>query len=242
MPDDLGAQSRFDFDSGLEPHTDDLVVSVVLAVDHPGRIGLVRRGHLQCELLGSQKHVDLLAVRRLAVRRLAGVEQDNESQFGLRAMTEPPTPEDIGVADERADESRFRTVVNVVGSADLLDLSVMHNRDPVGQRERLLAVVGDEHGGGVGRLEDVAHRQAQAGAEMLVEVAERFVEQHRSRLRRERARQRDPLRLATRQFVRISIAESGQSDQLQHLFDSGQRRFLTQPAQRAGPPGSVAVG
>ena len=61
--------------------------------------------------------------------------------------------EDDGAADEPGDLGSARGAVEVARGADLDEPAVAHHRDLVGQRERLVLVVGDEHRGGVGRLE-----------------------------------------------------------------------------------------
>ena len=70
-----------------------------------------------------------------------------------------------------------------------------HQRDPVGERERLLAVVRDEHDSDVDAAENprdlVAHRRA----EVRIDVRPRLVEQHEVRAGRERPRERDALLL-----------------------------------------------
>ena len=49
----------------------------------------------------------------------------------------------LSVPDERGHEGGRREVVDLGRRADLLDPALAHDHDPVGQRERLLLVVGD---------------------------------------------------------------------------------------------------
>ena len=81
-----------------------------------------------------------------------------------------------------------------------------HDADLVGDRERFVLVVRDEDRGRVLLLEDVAHFEAQALAQVDVEVGERLVEQQQLGPRRERARERDALLLAAGELVRIAVA------------------------------------
>jgi hypothetical protein len=61
-------------------------------------------------------------------------------------------------------------------------------------------------------LEDLAHFQRQALAQVDVEVGEGFVEQDQLRTRRQGAGERDALLLATGEFVRIAVALATQAD------------------------------
>ena len=91
--------------------------------------------------------------------------------------------------------------------ADLLDAAGRKHRDAVGQRHRLDLIVGHvDHR----RLqvfvqlgELVAHAHAQRG----VEVRERLVEQKHRRLAHDRAADRNPLALATRQVFGFAVEQ-----------------------------------
>ena len=72
-------------------------------------------------------------------------------------------------------------------------------------RERFVLVVRHEDRGGAARLEDVAHLERQALAQVDVEVGERLVEQQQLRARRERARERDALLLPAGELVRVLV-------------------------------------
>ena len=75
--------------------------------------------------------------------------------------------EDVGGADELGRPAVDGLVVETLGSVDLDDAPVAHQRDAVGERERLLLVVGDEQDGRAGGAQDarelLAHRAAQHG-------------------------------------------------------------------------------
>ena len=55
--------------------------------------------------------------------------------------------DDVGAADEIGDEARARTLVDLLGRADLDDAAVVEDGDAVGHRQRLALVVGDEDEG-----------------------------------------------------------------------------------------------
>ena len=67
----------------------------------------------------------------------------------------------IGQADERGHIFGGGTLVEVLRSGDLLDAPVVHDADAIGHGERLLLIVGHEHGGGAGLQLDAADLVAQ---------------------------------------------------------------------------------
>jgi hypothetical protein len=100
-----------------------------------------------------------------------------------------------GCSSSRKHEGRVRLVVDLVGRADLLDLSLAHHHDAVGELERLFLVVGDEHGGMPRLLVDLHQPAAKLFADLGVERAERLVEQKQPGLDGERSRKRNALAL-----------------------------------------------
>ena len=84
---------------------------------------------------------------------------------------------------------------------------VVHHDDPVGDRQRLLLVVGDENGGDAELLLQRANVLAQARADLRVERRQRLVEQQDLRARRERAGERDALLLAAGKLVGKTAGE-----------------------------------
>ncbi len=78
----------------------------------------------------------------------------------------------------------------------LLDLAARHDGDPVRDRERLVLVVGHEHGRDADALLDLPDVLAHAHAQLRVEVRERLVEEQQLRLEHERSGERDALLLA----------------------------------------------
>ena len=94
----------------------------------------------------------------------------------------------LAQAGDRADEAHHEVVggvlVELAGPADLLDLAVVHDHDPVGHLHGLLLVVGDEHGGHVDLVVQAAQPGPQLLADLGVEGAEGLVQQQHARLRR----------------------------------------------------------
>ena len=97
---------------------------------------------------------------------------------------------------------------------------MVHHRDAVGDGHRLLLVVGDDDEGEAELLLQVDQLELGLLAELLVERAERLVEQQHLRLLGERAGERDALALAAGELVRLALGERRQLDQLQHLLDA----------------------
>ena len=90
----------------------------------------------------------------------------------------------------------------------------------LGERERLVLVVGDENRRGAGGGENAYDVAAQRGAQRLVERAEGLVEQHDAGSDGERPGQRDPLLLAAGELVGIAAGEVGEADHLEQLGDA----------------------
>ena len=103
-------------------------------------------------------------------------------------------------------EGRRRTVVDVVRRADLLDLAVVQHHDAIGKLDRLILIVGDEHGGVTGAIVDVAQPAAQLAADLGVERAEGLVEEQDARLDGQRAGERDALALAAGELRGIAAS------------------------------------
>ncbi len=146
---------------------------------------------------------------------------------------------DVVRAHERAVEARDRPeeahheavrgpVVELARAADLLDPGVVHHRDVVGDRHRLLLVVRDEQRGDVDLVVQPAQPLAQLRADLGVERAERLVEQQHAAARR-RARGRAPSAGAGRRRAATGSAWRG-------------RRGRRSSAARGHAPRSCAFG
>ncbi len=118
---------------------------------------------------------------------------------------------------KRATNALAGSLPDVGGGADLLDAAVVHHDEPVGERERLVVIVGHEQD-----RESEPHEQgSQLGDEPLaqraVEGAERFVEHEQPRRRRQRACEGDPLLLATGELRDAPVLEATHADERQRV-------------------------
>ncbi len=102
--------------------------------------------------------------------------------------------------EEAHDEVVDRLVVQLVGRADLLDGTVVDHHDLVGHLHCFFLIVSDEDGGDVHLVVQATQPVAELLANLRVERAEGFVEQHDLWLDCECAGQRHPLTLPTRQL------------------------------------------
>ena len=115
------------------------------------------------------------------------------------------------VADEVAHVVVGGRADHLVRRADLDDLAVAHDQDPVAELERLLQVVGDEDH----RLADLVvqpdHLVLHVPADQRVERRERLVEQHHRRVDGQRAGQPDPLLHAAGELVGVGVLVAGRA-------------------------------
>ena len=116
--------------------------------------------------------------------------------------------DDVRGADEVGDERRRGALVEAAGRRDLLDDALVHDRDAVGHRQRLVLVVRDVDErrlrAGLDRLELALH----LAAELEVQGAERLVEEQRRGTVDERAGERDALLLAAGELRRAALVEA----------------------------------
>ena len=107
--------------------------------------------------------------------------------------------------------------VDLTGGGELLEPAGVHHADPVGHRERLGLVVGDEQGGDPELLLQAPDLDPQLGADPGVQRRQRFVEQQHAGFDRQGPGERDALLLAARQLVGEAIGGLAETDQLQQL-------------------------
>ena len=93
----------------------------------------------------------------------------------------------------------------LLGRATCSIRPVVHHRDPVRHRQRLLLVVGDVDEGDPDVALDPLQLHLQALAELQVQRSERLVQQQDLRQVDERPGQRDPLLLAAGELVRPAV-------------------------------------
>src|SRR5438132_5861401 len=142
----------------------------------------------------------------------------------LRAHGElPAVPlEHVGDPDEAGDELGCWTLVDLGRRADLFDPALVEDREAVAHRERLLLVVRDvdERDADLADLTlDALELDLHLLPQLQVERTERLVQQQDLRAVDERARERDPLTLASGELHRLPLAETGQPDDLQRFLD-----------------------
>src|SRR3954471_12815549 len=76
----------------------------------------------------------------------------------------------VGLSQKLRDEGRGRLLISLLRRADLLDPALAHHHDAVGQRHRLVLVVGDEDRGGADGALDLAQLDLHLLAQLGVEI------------------------------------------------------------------------
>ena len=87
----------------------------------------------------------------------------------------------------------------------------------VDERHRLFLVVRHDDERDAELLLQVHELELRVLAQLLVERAERLIEQQQLRSLHERARERDALALAARQLMGLALGELRQLDEIQHV-------------------------
>ena len=95
-----------------------------------------------------------------------------------------------------------------------------HDADPVGQHRRLVERMGDEHDGRAGLAPDAQQLVAHQQPRLLVERAERLVEQQHLRLEHQRARDADALAHAAGKLRRIGLGEVRKPHEGERVVDA----------------------
>ena len=126
--------------------------------------------------------------------------------------------QEVRGADEPRDELGRRPLVDLGRRPHLLDPTGSHDGDAVGDRHRLLLVVGDvgdrEAELALKPLDLVAHEHPEVG----VEIRQRLVEEEHAGPHAQRAGQRDALLLAAGQLIRAAIPEPFQAHDAQEVL------------------------
>ena len=110
-------------------------------------------------------------------------------------------------------------LVDLAGLAELLDHALIHHRDAVAHRQRLVLVVRDVDERGLQLELDALELELHLLAQLHVEGPERLVEQQRCRLVHERTSERDTLLLPSRELTGPALLQSPEPDDLEHLRD-----------------------
>ena len=123
------------------------------------------------------------------------------SRAGDRAL------EHVHIADETGDEARARRLVDFGRRRHLHHLALVEDGDAVGHGHGLFLVVGDDDEGEAELLLQVHQFELGLLAQLLVERAERLVEQQHLRPLGDRAGERHALALAAGELVRLALGE-----------------------------------
>ena len=128
--------------------------------------------------------------------------------------------EDRRVADQAQRERGARIAIDLARRSLLLDPSVVHHDQAIGDLHRLVRVVGDQQRRHAVALVQLAQARPQLGPDADVEGGERLVEQQHLRMGGERSRQRHALTLAAGELARQPALEALELDQLEQLGDA----------------------
>ena len=147
---------------------------------------------------------------------------------------------DRALAHEGRGEAGAGPSVDPLGLARVLDPPVARDHAEIGQRHRLLLVVGDVDEGGADALLDGLQLVLHLAPELEVERAERLVEQQHRRLDHERAGERHALALAAGKLVRPAPRDVLEPDQRQRIMD-GAAALGARDALHQQPEADVAA-
>lgn len=162
----------------------------------------VRTEHREPPLTGGQRfgggagHLDPVVVLQHRLRR-------------------DPSADQVEAGETRG-ERGARAGYHLDGRALLDDPAAFDDDHPIGEQHRIEHVVG--HDQRRAPLEHPPQHPPQHGGGGDVERGHRFVEQHQGRTRRQRPRDRHPLRLTAGQLSRLAIGELGGVDLGQELL------------------------
>ena len=124
--------------------------------------------------------------------------------------------QDVGNPHDPGHRLRGRLPQQLGARRRLHDAPAVVDHDAVTQPIGLGEVVGDHHRRGAHRAQDLAQLVAQRAAQRRVERGQRLVQQQQRRLDGQRAPQRHPLALATRELTWIALLEATQAELLDH--------------------------
>ncbi len=143
-----------------------------------------------------------------------------------------------GEPDELRHGAAVRHVVDFLGRGDLQQPPFLEHRHPVGHGQRLFLVVGDQQGGGTKLLLQCTDLVAQMAPHAGIQRGQRLVQQQRTRIDGQRARQRHALLLPAGELLHTALREIGQAHHLQELCRPGMALCGWHLAQRQ-PVGHV---
>ncbi len=176
----------------------------------------------ELDLLGPDRHLELVGTRsgtRAVGRHDAlAVAQVHDRHRTLAAVD--ADVDQVRDTDEAGHERRRGPLVELARRRDLLDDAVLHDRDAVGHRQRLLLIVRDVDERRLRLRLEVLQLELQLLAELQVEGAERLVEQQGRGPVDERAGQRDALLLAAGELAGLALLEVLEAHRPDRLLDA----------------------
>ena len=122
-------------------------------------------------------------------------------------------------ADEFGHAARIGAAIEHLGFGQLRDLALEHHRDAVRHHQRFFLVMRHQHEGNADLPLQLDQLDLHLLAHLLVERAQRFIEQQHLGLQDQRARQRHPLPLAARKRMGGAAPIALQADHLQRFLD-----------------------
>ncbi len=140
-----------------------------------------------------------------------------------------PALDQVHVSQKTGDEAARRALVELAGRADLDEAPAFHHTDAVGERHRLLRVVGDDDEAGAEPPLDRPQLPLRLLPQGAVEGAQRLVEQQQLRLACQSAGERHPLPLPARQCFGASRFEAFEPHELHQPGDPLGRLLPAQP-------------
>jgi len=152
-----------------------------------------------------------------AFSRLSGIQKAD--LFGADGESLSVAVESIRDADEIGHELVDRVFIEVTWRADLLDPSLVEDRDPVTHRQSFVLVVGDIDESDVDLALDLFQLDLHLFAEFEVERSEGLVEQQHPGAVDDGPGESDPLALATGEFGRLALVVIGEPDHLERPAD-----------------------
>ena len=170
-------------------------------------------GH-DVHILGADDDVHVLVFGKALVHACERVARERHAE-----VLPHDAVDNVALADEIRDECVLRLVIDILRSADLLDLALGHDDDRVGHAQRFFLIVRDEHERDAGGLLDVLELLLHVLAQLQVERGERLVEQQHARPAHERARNGDALLLSAGQARDVAALEARELDEREHLVD-----------------------
>ena len=188
-----------------------------------GALELARRLVYNVHILGADDHVHRLVLLKALVQALEAAVEDLHHAVGAHDAVN-----DVGLADEVGHEGVLRLVVNILRSADLLDLARVHDHHGVRHGQGLLLIVGDIDKGDAHGLLDALKLILHVLAQAQVQCAQRLVQQQDLGPVDQSAGDGHALLLSAGQRGYRALLKSVEVDHVEHLHDTVMDLLLRQ--------------